>query len=98
MNYTDSNYKVTCPVDGTTEKSIQSLKILKNLILDVSQDSFDGNNTNLNDRAKTKKNIPESKLYKESSPVKNSLLTGKVYIILIRIRVNFIPIKHFLTL
>ncbi len=96
MNYTDSSYKVTCPVDGTTEKSIQVLKILKNLILDISQDSFDGNTANLIDKAKMKKNIPDSKLYKESSPKKSSLPTGKVFDNLIRISVNFIQIKPFL--
>jgi hypothetical protein len=41
MNYTDPNYNVCCPVDGTCEKSIKDLKLLKNLILDISDESID---------------------------------------------------------
>ena len=72
MNYTDPNYMVCCPVDGTTEKSIKDLKLLKNLILDVSGESeekmqFSAEKTNKNVR----QNIPDSKLFQESTPSKN---------------------------
>ena len=104
MNYTESNYRVCCPVDGNTEDSINYMKVLKNLILDISTESTD--NKHLINKEKSYININDNKIITENktlgesdeSPSKIRKSNEKVIFFKNRPIVIIIPINRYLTI
>ena len=105
MNYTESNYRVCCPVDGNTEDSINYMKVLKNLILDISTELTDNKDLINKEKSyinnnKNNKIINENKTLGESDESPSKLRKPNEIVIFLKNRpiVNIIQINRYLTI